>query len=141
MPAVVLDPGVLVSAALAPRGVCGRLLVAASHDMYRIVLCPTLVAELNEVLLGPRFRSYLTAEQAQRFVVGVAAVGEMRSDPAVRHGVTPAPDDDYLMVLALEHKADYLISGDNHLREIVGSPINVLSPRSFLTLIDPASAT
>jgi putative PIN family toxin of toxin-antitoxin system len=63
---VVIDPGVLVAAALTPQGLCGQLVQAVLDAKCHLLFCPALLAELNEVLLRPKFRRYLTVEQAER---------------------------------------------------------------------------
>jgi predicted nucleic acid-binding protein len=52
----VVDPGVLIAAVIAPRGVCGQVLTAALDRRYTHVASPALLAELEEVLLRPKFR-------------------------------------------------------------------------------------
>ena len=46
--------------------------------------------------------------------------------------MTADPDDDYLVALAREAKADFLVSGDRHLREAGLPDVVVLSPAEFL---------
>ena len=48
---VVIDPGVLVAAALTPQGLCGQLVQAVLDTKCHLLICPALLAELNEVLL------------------------------------------------------------------------------------------
>lgn len=124
----VLDAGVLVSASIVPRGVCGGLLERANEDAFRIVLCPTLLGELEEVLMRPKFRSYLSEDNARRFVTAVTVLGRLHPDPDVRSGATRDPDDDYLIALSSESDADYLVSGDTHLVELSKAHPPILSP-------------
>jgi putative PIN family toxin of toxin-antitoxin system len=128
----ILDPGVLVSAAIAPHGVCGRLLQSALDQQFELIACPLLLNELEEVLLRPKFRRYLTEEQARDYAALVAGVVEEHSDPAVEAGATADPDDDYLVALARASGADYLISGDAHLLAVAVDDLKILSPRNFV---------
>ena len=43
------------------------------------------------------------------------------------------PDDDYLVALASDSGAEAIVSGDLDLREAVGLPVEVLTPRMVLT--------
>jgi hypothetical protein len=51
--------------------------------------------------------------------------------PARRAGLSPDPDDDYLIALARIAEADYLVSGDRHLTAISDPIAPVLTPREF----------
>ena len=121
-----------MAAAITPRGVCGQVLQAALDKRYAIVVCPALLVELEEVLLRPKFRRYLSLDQARRYVALIAGIGESQPDPVVRPGLTPDPDDDYLPALAQAADADYLISGDPHLTGLSAIRPPVLTPRAFL---------
>lgn len=122
----------MVAAALTPRGVCGKLLQAVLDGRYVAVTCPLLLTELREVLVRPKFRRYLSEEEALRFVAAVASATELCPDPMVQSGVTPDPDDDYLVSLAQAAGADFLISGDPHLLALGAIQPPVLNPRDFL---------
>ena len=129
---VVLDPGVLVAAAITPQGTCGQLLHAVLDQRCALIVCPGLLDELEDVLLRPRFRRYLSAEQARRYVALIGAVAERHADPVIRAGISPDPDDDYLPALAEAAGADYLVSGDPHLIGLPRPRPTVLTPRAFL---------
>lgn len=53
-------------------------------------------------------------------------------DPPVQPGLSPDPDDDYLVSLARAAAADYLVSGDSDLIGLVDAKPPVLTPRQFL---------
>jgi predicted nucleic acid-binding protein len=65
---VVLDPGVLVSALITPRGNPAKLWQAVVDQRLEIAVCPRLLAELAGVLERSKFRSYVTPEEARAFV-------------------------------------------------------------------------
>ncbi len=121
-----------MAAAIAPRGVCGQLLQAVLDERYALVTCPSLLAELDEVLRRPKLRRYLSVEEAQRYVARLAEVAEHSPDPVIRPGLTRDPDDDYLVALAQEANADYLVSGDRDLTVLTHLQPPVLEPRAFL---------
>ena len=102
------------------------------RSSVRLVICPALLAELEEVLLRPKFRPYLSEERARHYVALVSQVGEPQLDPPVRPGITPDPDDDYLIALAQVAGADYVVSGDAHLTQLSGVQPPILTPRAFV---------
>ena len=50
----------------------------------------------------------------------------------VEPGVTPDPDDDYLVALARQAGADCVVSGDPHLKQAALTDMEVLTPAEFL---------
>jgi len=66
------------------------------------------------------------------------AVAEMRPDPLAVAKLTADPDDDYLVVLALEAGADAIVSGDRHLLTLPGPPA-VWTPRELLARLGAAA--
>ena len=53
----------------------------------------------------------------------------MVDDPDPVQPVSRDPDDDYLVALALQSGAEAIDSGDLDLREALGLPVEVLTPR------------
>lgn len=132
----VADTNVLVAAAIAPNGLCGRLLLEAVADRWQLVVSPALMTELGDVLERPKFRRWLSTVEATRFAVGVGGLAEVVADPAssaVRR--TPDPDDEFLIALARAAGVAALISGDAHLTAVVGLVPPVLTPAAFLAQI------
>lgn len=129
---LVLDPGVLVAAAITPGGVCRQLLDSWLNGEYVLIVSPALLDELEDVLLRSRFRRYLSEEDARRFVHLLAATAKMVADPPPQRGLTPDEDDDYLVALARFVNADALVSGDPHLTTLPDPVPRVLSPRVSL---------
>ena len=82
------DPNVLVAAAITPRGLCARLLEAATGVRWQLVVSPQVVAELGEVLAREEFRRWLSEEEARRFTAVVTPGRDERPnelDPPVDH--------------------------------------------------------
>jgi len=52
----VLDPNVLVSAAISPAGPPRQILTAWTDERFELIVSSALLAELAEVLARPKFR-------------------------------------------------------------------------------------
>jgi putative PIN family toxin of toxin-antitoxin system len=140
----VLDPNVLVSAAISEQGVPAEILRRWEGGEFELVVSAEILFELSEVLRRPKFRRYLTEEEALAYVLRLhdhAAEVSQELPPNVVQGVTPDPDDDYLAGVAYLGQADVIVSGDRHLLDlpdkriyygIDGTIVRVLSPREFL---------
>lgn len=129
---VVIDPGVLVSAALVPGGKPDQLLRAWQAGQFEMLVSLKLLSELDEVLGREKFRHYLSAEEASEFVAYLRTEATLCLDPDVTDPVTVDPDDDYLFALARTHRANCLVSGDGHLLNIEAAKPPVLSPAALV---------
>jgi uncharacterized protein len=133
---VVLDPNVLISARLSPNGTPGRLLTAWIDGQFELVVSPKLLAELAGVLDRPKFRRWLTAEEACEYVGRLRTGAILIDDPSKVTLSTPDPDDDYLVALAQKANADCLVSGDGDLTGLAEPQPSVLTPRAFLESLE-----
>jgi putative PIN family toxin of toxin-antitoxin system len=132
---VVVDPNVLVSAAISPAGPPRQIVTAWVDGRFELVASPALIDELRDVLDRPKFRRWISAAVAREFVDGLADDALLLDDPPERPGVSPDPDDDYLIALARAAGADYLVSGDRHLLDVSDPDPPVLAARQFLELL------
>lgn len=132
---VVLDPNVLVSAAISSAGPPRAIVDAWIDERFELIASPALLEELRDVLHRPRLRRWISIELADGFIAGLAQDATSAPDPPNLPGVSPDPDDDYLIALARAVGADYLVSGDSDLLELAGPDPPVLSPRQFLDLL------
>lgn len=129
---VVVDPNVIVSAAISPDGVTGRLIRMALAGQFRIVVCPMLVREASDVLGRSKLRRFVTADAALELLADIEGAAESFADPATIELVSRDRDDDYLIALATESRADRLVSGDADLLALTGRDPTILSPRKLL---------
>lgn len=105
-PRAVADTNVFVAAATAPTGTCGRLVTAIAQQRWQPVFCPMLVDELTDVLNRDKFRRWIGVDDVVSFIRDVRILAHEVPDPAVIAGVTPDPDDDYLIALAAAARVD-----------------------------------
>lgn len=131
----VIDPGVLVSAALSPAGTPARIVEVWKGGGFELVVSEALLGELETVLLRPKFRRYLTEAEALEYVGRFGRLAKVATDPEVVPRITPDPRDDYLVALARCSRADFLVSGDPHLTGLEDPRPPVLSPRAYLELL------
>lgn len=136
----VLDPNVLVSALISTAGPPHRIVSAWVDGRFELVVSPALLAELRGVLSRPRFRRWVSAATAADFLDGFGEAALVIDDPPSEPGMSPDPDDDYLIALARAGSAAYLVSGDRHLIGLAHPDPPVLTPRQFLERIEASGA-
>lgn len=85
-----------------------------------------------------RFRRYTTVEEVEELLSGLREKGRFFDEGEPERLVPDDPKDDYLVALALESGADYLVSGDPHSVEasLGEDTVLVLTPRQFGELLE-----
>ena len=129
---VVLDPNVLVFAAISPAGPPAQILLAWALGEFDLVISPGLLEELDDVLARPRLQRWIAQADAQDYVEGLADAALLIEDPPDTPAVSKDPDDDYLIALARVAQAEYLVSGDPDLTSIPALDPPVLTPSQFV---------
>lgn len=129
---VVFDPNVLVSGLISAHGTPASLVDLIDAGVVVPIVCPNLLDELRRVLKRPKFRRYVSTDQASTFLSELAHSAEHRSDPTQPPSVSRDPDDDYLIALARTARADVLVSGDADLTDLDLDDLPVLTPRQLL---------
>ena len=103
---------------------------------FELVVSAALLDELAGVLARPKFRRWISPAIVREFIDGLADDALIIDDPPALAGISPDPDDDYLIALARAANADYLVSGDRHLLELEAADPPVLTPHQFLDMLD-----
>ena len=136
MRCVVFDTSTLVSAALRVGSIPHRALFLALSEGEVCISAATL-AELDQVLLRPKFDSYQPAEVRAGFVAMLRRNTHLFAvSDADEAGVVPAcrdPKDNPFLALVLASEADVLVSSDTDL--LVLHPwhgVPVLTPAAYM---------
>lgn len=131
----VLDPNVLISAILSPRGSLGRVLRHWFDGAFELVVSPLLLDELARALDYPRLTDRITPAEASELlellIRGAIAANDSTEPPSIS---SPDPEDNYLIALASSSRS-LLVSGDKDLL-MLSEQIPVYSPAEYLVLID-----
>ncbi len=120
-----MDPNVLISAAISAHGAPRELLVAWYAGRFEMLVSYELLYEMEAVLMRPWFRRKLAFSDVVEYVMWIRERATFVPDAAPLGGLEewwleprPDPDDVYLVALAKEHRADYLVTGDRDLRRV-----------------------
>ncbi len=134
----VLDANLFVSASIEPLGKPAQILDAWRSGLFDLLVRDDILAEIADVLRRPRIhkRHGWTDEQIDNFLALLREVAVVTQGALQVTVVADDPDDDMYLACALEGEADYLVSGDDHLRAL-GSyrGIPILSAPQFLAML------
>jgi hypothetical protein len=132
----VLDTNVYVAALLSSAGAPARLVRALGDGLFDAIVCPRLLTELRGVLQRPKIAERVDMETASAVVRWLERVTIDVPDPDIIRSVSPDPDDDYLIALALIGRAQVIVSGDAHLLGLQDTTPRIVSPAVFADLVD-----
>jgi putative PIN family toxin of toxin-antitoxin system len=128
---IVIDTGVLISAAIRPQSVPALALERALRH-YDLFMSLATLDELQQVLLRPKFDRYASAAQRQLFLDGIKL--RLRMVEVHQHITECAdPKDDKFLALALTANAELIVASDPHLTQLhPWRSIPILPPAAFL---------
>lgn len=129
---VVVDTNVAISKLISPDGVAAK---AFDHAFMAcaVLISPETVAELSEKLSSPKFDRYASDEQRSALLDFVTDNAELVATTS-EATLSIDPDDNMFLALAVDGRADCIVSGDKKHLLVLGSyeSIPIMSPAAFL---------
>lgn len=131
---VVLDTNIFISG-IFWKGKCNEIINLWRNDKFTLVTSLEIISELIDVLND--FKIKLTEDLIRDWrdlIIKNSNIVEIRGNINL---IKEDPDDNMFIETALEGKADYIISQDNHLLNIKEySGIKIINPEEFLDLFN-----
>ena len=130
---VVPDTNVYISALLW-TGIPHRLFGWAEAGELTLVTMPAIMEELREVLGRAKFRLRIRTLQTSvaELMESLLSVVEVIPDLAIEPVIKRDPDDDKILACAVAARAEWLISGDDHLLSVKRyKGIRIVTPSQF----------
>jgi uncharacterized protein len=129
----VMDTNVLVSAVLW-RGIPFGLLRWAEKNKLAIYASLEILAEVNRVLHYPKFQQYIDGGQSSptQLFEKISSLCTIIVVDVKVEGVCADADDEKFLSCAMAANAGVLISGDNHLLDLIQfQSVRILTAREF----------
>ncbi len=145
MTRIVLDTNLVVSALLSPEGKPATILKMVLNGEIDLVLSPAILKEISLVLNYDRIvalftKRSVTREKVRDALEKIARTAIIVPGEADIHPIDKDPSDNMFLSCALEGKADFIISGDRHLTDLVSfEGISIVNSDTFLRLIKKGS--
>lgn len=127
---IVVDTNNLISA-LGWEGKSRELIRRVIDKEYKLVISIKQITELKRVMNYPKFK--FTEEQKSEFLKILIEIANIIDTKLSLNIIEEDPDDNVLIECAVETNADYIISGDKHLKKLKKfRNIRILSVNDFL---------
>jgi hypothetical protein len=135
---VVLDANQYVSAVLKPASKPAELVQLALEKKVTLLVSEPILEEIERVLSYPRLQKVhqFAPEEISQYVQNIREAATVTPGRLRIEAVKEDPADDKYLVCAVEGKANYIVSGDRHLRDLEAyGGIPIVDPATFLHLI------
>jgi uncharacterized protein len=136
---VVLDVGQYISAVIHQGGYPAQLLHAWEAQKFDLLLSPSILADIHRVLHYPRIqkRHQWDTERIERFIQTLTTDTILTPAQLELGVVKDDPDDNKIIVCAVEGNADYIVSSDIHLAKLgTYQGIPIVPPRQLVAQLE-----
>ena len=136
MLSIVPDVNIFVSALITPTGHAARIMDAWKRDELTVITSQVIIDKIDEVLHRPHLLDTYPFDENDIKDLRQLLEEEAQSTPLALNlqVIKEDPEDDTILIAAVESRADCIISGDAHLKDLgeyQGIPI--LTPADFVT--------
>jgi putative PIN family toxin of toxin-antitoxin system len=133
----VIDTNQFVSSLISKQGPSAQLIDRWREQKFILVISPEIIAEIQKVLEYPHIsKKYkLRKSDVQSLLTLIAHEAVVIPKLLSVHVIKDDPDDDKFLACALAAKAEYIVSGDQHLLDL-GSyrSIPIVTVKEFLLI-------
>jgi uncharacterized protein len=133
---ITIDTNVLISGSLW-KGASDKILEKVENKEIELILSKDIIEEFSEVLNYDEIKNKIRDKglEIRRTVEKIVSISNTIEPLEKLNIITEDSDDNRILECAVEGKADFIITQDNHLlklREFQGTKI--ITPEEFLTL-------
>ena len=135
---VVLDANVFVSAVLKSSGNPARIMELVKKGKIKLLVSPDILAEVRAALLYPKLKKLhrRSARWIKGFLQELAAKADITPGELAVDAIKDDPPDNIYLACAVEGKADFIVSGDAHLKNLKSfQAIRIVDPATFCLII------
>jgi hypothetical protein len=135
---VVLDANIFVSTVLKSHSNPAKVFQLAKEGKVTLISSKDIFSEVKTVLLYAKLRKLhrCAPKEIYEFVKRATRVSFIVPGTTKIHEITDDPADNKYLSAAIEGKADFIVSGDHHLKDLkTFQGIRILDPSTFLLLM------
>ena len=135
----VIDTNLYVSGFFATEGITYLLQELWVNGAFELAISEKILAEIDATLAKPHIRKKLHLNDADiEEIIGLIREKALivTDDSYQTDAIKKDPDDNKFLACAMESKAHYLVSGDNHLLELKHfHGVQIVDAKSFVRLV------
>ncbi|OIO01906.1 putative toxin-antitoxin system toxin component, PIN family [Candidatus Desantisbacteria bacterium CG1_02_49_89] len=129
----VIDTNVFVSAYLKSMGLCARVIDLWIAGIFQLAVSGPILDEYEEVLLRKGISTQLIEDLNRAILKSAVFTAPSRSINLIKID----PEDNKFLECAVCSRADYIVSGDSHLRKLgIYGDVRIISPRDFIRILE-----
>jgi putative PIN family toxin of toxin-antitoxin system len=136
---VVLDANQYMNAVLKPSSKLAQVVQLALKKRVMLLASEPILEEIERVLSYPKLKKLhqFTGQEIGQYIQDIREAATMIPGILKIQAVKADPMDDKYLVCAVEGKADFIVSGDQHLRGLkVFQGIRIVDPATFLQKLE-----
>lgn len=136
---VVIDTNVFIRAILVPSGVPAQIIEKWSQARFWLITSKSIIREIRDVFFYDRIRKRCpkSDEEINQFIDRIQQAGVETPEQLNLKIISDDPTDDKFIIAAVEGRADYIVSGDQHLLQLGAyNEIKIVSPKEFMEILE-----
>lgn len=137
MKTIVIDTNVYISSLISPVGIPAKIMELVHAKKFTLLVSYSILNEYTSTALYPAIqkRHGLSKKQIEEKIFRLAKVGRKITPENPLEVVQDDPDDNKFIECAVEGEADFIISGDKHLKNLKSyQGIKIVDPTTFLAM-------
>ncbi len=132
---IVMDTNVLVSGVRSKKGASYQLISNLNDSSWQLNISVALILEYEEVLTRMMDELSIVTKDIDNLIDGICAISNKHSISYMWRPIANDADDDFLVDLAINAQADYIISyNKKDIQPVQKFGIEVVSPKEFLQI-------
>jgi putative PIN family toxin of toxin-antitoxin system len=134
---VVLDANIFVSSIIVPKGNSAQIIDLIVKEKIELIISQSILEEVRRVLFYPHIqkRHQHNDKRIYEFIKDWARIAKFAPGKVKIDAIKDDPTDNKYLECAVEGKANYIVSGDKHLKKLKEyQGIKIVEPAVFLAL-------
>lgn len=133
---VVIDTNIFISFLLTPDKTIRKILIAWEKKLFKGLMTREQFEEIARVCCYPKILQKIRLEDVKALLDIIEKDAKWITLKKIPRIVKKDPKDDKIIACFRKGKADYIITGDNHLLRGNFKNVNILSPKNFLEILE-----
>jgi len=134
----ILDANVIISGTIMSHGAAFQILKSWEKGEFALIVSEPILQEIEQVFHYPRIKDkrHLTEQEIQA-VLKTLKTYSIQTPAKIQIDAIPEdPQDNKFIIAAIEGEADYIVSGDRHLKSLKSyQGIAIVSPSEFIQIL------